>query len=54
MSSDCLKLTIYFGESDRVDGQLLSDVLLDDPRVRLVRPLDQRTSSRDRQRDAEW
>ena len=30
MSSDCLKLTIYFGESDRVDGQLLSDVLLDE------------------------
>jgi len=30
MSSDHLKLTIYFGESDRVDGQLLSDVLLDE------------------------
>lgn len=30
MSGDCLKLTIYFGESDRVDGHLLSDVLLDE------------------------
>jgi PII-like signaling protein len=30
MSNDCLKLTIYFGESDRVDGHLLSDVLLDE------------------------
>jgi PII-like signaling protein len=30
MSTDCLKLTIYFGESDRVDGHLLSDVLLDE------------------------
>lgn len=29
MSADCLKLTIYFGESDRVGGRLLSDVLLD-------------------------
>jgi len=26
---DCLKLTVYFGESDRVDGRLLSDALLD-------------------------
>ncbi|HEX4680387.1 MAG TPA: DUF190 domain-containing protein [Gaiellaceae bacterium] len=30
MTGDCLKLTIYFGESDRVDGHLLSDVLLDE------------------------
>lgn len=30
MSNDYLKLTIYFGESDRVDGHLLSDVLLDE------------------------
>jgi PII-like signaling protein len=29
MSEDCLKLTIYFGESDRIAGHLLSDVLLD-------------------------
>jgi PII-like signaling protein len=29
VTEDCLKLTIYFGESDRVDGRLLSDVLLD-------------------------
>jgi PII-like signaling protein len=26
---DCLKLTVYFGESDRVDGRLLADELLD-------------------------
>lgn len=30
MTNDCLKLTIYFGESDRVNGHLLSDVLLDE------------------------
>lgn len=30
MTTDCLKLTIYFGESDRVDCHLLSDVLLDE------------------------
>ena len=29
MNADCLKLTVYFGESDRCDGELLSDVLLD-------------------------
>lgn len=29
MDSDCLKLTSYFGERDRVDGVLLSDRLLD-------------------------
>ena len=29
MKSDCLKLTVYFGESDRVAGHLLSDRLLD-------------------------
>ena len=29
MTDDGLKLTVYFGESDRVHGQLLSDVLLD-------------------------
>ncbi len=29
MNSSWLKLTVYFGESDRVDGQLLSDVLID-------------------------
>jgi PII-like signaling protein len=29
VNSDCLKLTVYFGESDRVDGRLLSDELLD-------------------------
>lgn len=28
MTEDCLKLTIYFGESDRVGRHLLSDVLL--------------------------
>jgi PII-like signaling protein len=28
VTNDCLKLTIYFGESDRVNGHLLSDVLL--------------------------
>jgi len=26
---DCLKLTVYFGESDRTDGRLLSDALFD-------------------------
>jgi PII-like signaling protein len=30
MTTDCLKLTIYFGESDRINGHLLSDVLLDE------------------------
>jgi PII-like signaling protein len=30
VSDACLKLTIYFGESDRVHGHLLSDVLLDE------------------------
>jgi PII-like signaling protein len=30
VTNDALKLTIYFGESDRVDGHLLSDVLLDE------------------------
>jgi PII-like signaling protein len=29
VTADCLKLTIYFGESDRRGGQLLSDALLD-------------------------
>src|SRR5581483_8333387 len=29
VNDDCLKLTVYFGESDRLDGQLLSDALLD-------------------------
>ncbi|HEU5362287.1 MAG TPA: DUF190 domain-containing protein [Gaiellaceae bacterium] len=29
MNDDCLKLTIHFGESDRVDGRLLSDAMLD-------------------------
>lgn len=29
MNDDCLKLTVYFGESDRLDGQLLSDALID-------------------------
>ena len=29
MTDDCLKLTIYFGESDRVGRHLLSDVLLE-------------------------
>jgi PII-like signaling protein len=29
VNDDCLKLTVYFGESDRVDGRLLSDALLD-------------------------
>ena len=29
MNVDCLKLTVYFGESDRLNGQLLSDALLD-------------------------
>lgn len=29
MTSDCLKLTVYFGERDRLNGQLTSDVLLD-------------------------
>lgn len=29
MNDDCLKLSVYFGESDRVDGELLSDTLLD-------------------------
>jgi len=29
VSSDCLKLTVYFGERDRVAGRLTSDVLLD-------------------------
>ena len=28
MTEDCLKLTIYFGESDRVDRELLSDALM--------------------------
>jgi len=30
VTDDCLKLTIYFGESDRVGRRLLSDVLLDE------------------------
>ena len=29
MNDDCLKLTVYFGESDRLDGRLLSDALID-------------------------
>ena len=29
VNDDCLKLTVYFGESDRIDGRLLSDELLD-------------------------
>lgn len=29
MNEDCLKLTTYFGERDRTDGQLLADALLD-------------------------
>jgi PII-like signaling protein len=29
VNDDCLKLTVYFGESDRVHGELLSDALLD-------------------------
>jgi PII-like signaling protein len=29
MNSDCLKLSIYFGESDRIGGRLLSDCLID-------------------------
>lgn len=29
MNSDCLKLTVYFGESDRVEQRLLSDELMD-------------------------
>jgi PII-like signaling protein len=29
VNDDCLKLTVYFGESDRVDGHLLSDTLFD-------------------------
>ena len=29
MNADCLKLTVYFGESDRVEGRLLSDELVD-------------------------
>lgn len=29
MTDDCVKLTIYFGESDRAGGLLLSDALLD-------------------------
>ncbi|MES1247356.1 MAG: DUF190 domain-containing protein [Actinomycetota bacterium] len=29
MSADCAKLTVYFGESDRVAGALLSDLLFD-------------------------
>jgi PII-like signaling protein len=29
VNDDCLKLTVYFGESDRLDGQLLSDALID-------------------------
>jgi PII-like signaling protein len=29
VNDDCLKLTVYFGESDRVEGGLLSDALLD-------------------------
>lgn len=28
MNDDCLKLTVYFGESDRVHGDLLSNVLI--------------------------
>jgi PII-like signaling protein len=29
VTGDCLKLTVYFGESDRVEHRLLSDVLVD-------------------------
>jgi PII-like signaling protein len=29
VNDDCLKLTVYFGESDRIDGALLSDALVD-------------------------
>ncbi|HEX7244320.1 MAG TPA: DUF190 domain-containing protein [Solirubrobacterales bacterium] len=29
MNEDCLKLTTYFGERDRVDGELVADALLD-------------------------
>lgn len=29
MNADCLKLTVYFGESDRVEQRLLSDELMD-------------------------
>jgi PII-like signaling protein len=29
LNEDCLKLTIYFGERDRLDGQFLADRLLD-------------------------
>jgi len=29
VNDDCLKLSVYFGESDRIDGRLLSDALLD-------------------------
>ncbi|HEY5188716.1 MAG TPA: DUF190 domain-containing protein [Solirubrobacteraceae bacterium] len=29
VAADCLKLTTYFGERDRVDGRLLGDALLD-------------------------
>jgi PII-like signaling protein len=29
VNADCLKLTVYFGESDRADGDLLSNVLID-------------------------
>jgi PII-like signaling protein len=29
VNADCLKLTVYFGESDRVEGRLLSDELVD-------------------------
>lgn len=29
MTDDCLKLTVYFGESDRLGSRLLSDALLD-------------------------
>jgi len=29
VNDDCLKLTVYFGESDRRDGRLVSDALLD-------------------------
>jgi PII-like signaling protein len=29
VNDDCLKLTVYFGESDRIEGRLLSDELAD-------------------------
>ena len=29
MTADCLKVTVYFGESDRISRQLVSDLLLD-------------------------